>query len=564
MPSNSSGNTAAGDRCLFCHGRATQGIFGGGPNGVGCILGLGAFGVVALALLLSMWFQPMDAVLFGDSIAYLGGANGFVERGSFCLPEWIGRPSAGAYPPGNSLLLAVPRAVFGPQCDHPVAFGRWQIVVGLVSLAGIFQLMRRMRVPIGLSLSTVGSLAVSLNFSWAHFHLWPDAVFAGTVCFAASFWMGHQPVGLELKRWHLTGLFLGWALLLKPAALPFVGAAGLGALTWLVRPEAASRSWRPLAAYSIWPVFAFIVWSWSSVDAVSYADLVRDQWDLDSSSLGHRERFWQNLRHVLGGHVLVDGTFPLWIRFVGIAGRGGAAIGAGLDLLREAVHASLLLGVAIWVGRTQSMAARLLLLALLAYAGAAVFMPFELSVRHIFVAAPVAVAWIHGFLVHLRPRWSRGISACLITLMCVQTVLGAFWSLETLGAGFRWAAANRRGLDQMAAHFQKHLGQDEVVAVAFTVDVMHLHARFGREFLVDYLTRPNLSGWVSHRQQGFVAADYVLIPGELPAGSPFRSMLWEVYRTDRGTLVLYQVDPEAEQKWRAKTGYPQPEPRPRP
>ena len=131
-----------------------------------------------------LFTRPLGTLLSFDSLSYMGGADGFIELGSYRYPQWVGTPRIGVYPPGNSLLLAVPRIILGPQCDHPVGFGRWQAGIGMLALAGVFHLLRRLDLPLVLSLGTIATLGSSQEWTLSLLNCYSDQAFTGLISLA--------------------------------------------------------------------------------------------------------------------------------------------------------------------------------------------------------------------------------------------------------------------------------------------------------------------------------------------------------------------------------------------
>lgn len=115
-------------------------------------------------------------------------------------------------------------------------------------------------------------------------------------------------------------------------------------------------------------------------------------------------------------------------------------------------------------------------------------------------------------------------------------------------------------MDADAAPDGSSIPADATIATGVWLDVLQLHQRTGRRFLVDYLGTPQFIRSATHEMQGWARADYVVMSGSDPIPASLRRVVMRIYKTSKQTYAIARVDADAERAWRRERGYPEPTP----
>ena len=99
------------------------------------------------------------------------------------------------------------------------------------------------------------------------------------------------------------------------------------------------------------------------------------------------------------------------------------------------------------------------------------------------------------------------------------------------------------------------------MAVGIDQPSMQLAAALGRPLVIDYFDAPEqafLPIPLTHKVQGYAAAQFLLLPANDERLSLPRKLMHEVLRTQRGNYRLLKVDSVEEKAWRIARGIPAP------
>lgn len=480
------------------------------------------------------------------------------EGKGYRLTAFVGEPVMGIYPAGHSLFLSLgwkPGGAFDANVARMLWLQRGASVAALV-LAGCLLLRGGVTRPL-CALAMV-HLGLSLSWAWTTQTLMSDIPCHAWVFGALLPWVG-AGAG-EWRRpawvWAWTGLALGMACLWRTAALPFVGMLGLlaGVAAWVGRhpaPLASAVGLVPLA-----------VWRWLSHGGITYRDNFEQWGPALGGAPGMRDMLLRKLWLLANGEIL-------GFTVSGIVGAGAASVArrAGLP---EASAAWLLRGLGLGLvflalrgalrGRDPVRMALVLVVA--GYVGAVCIAPIEfnlfLSERYLVPVVPLLLwgAWQGwaGREAWVMRRWFAPVAWGAVAVSAAVGV--ALLGVRDPGVELRLQGGYRD-----AAAWIRSRGEVGPVAVGAQAPVVEFHEASGRKLVTDYLDAPVLPYmplFLLHRDQGYVAARYVVMERGDPRLERKDLPLQPVHTSSNGVVTVLDVDPEREAAWRRARGVPAP------
>ncbi len=492
-------------------------------------------------------------IVLCDTLGYLSGAEGFASMGGYYDPTSYTTPRLALYPPGNSLLLTLPRLFIGPHCDHPISWFRYLSIQSFVCLGVIFFCLRAFglnRLPAALF---VGCMGITTIWQWTTLNCWPDAPY--TACIMTSFVVATRLTNKGVMAAICVGLLMAAAWMLRPAALLFFTPLAIAAIGARLRGFLSTSAVLIMLAI---PLLSQGLWLLNSGGGLTYSQSLMEQSTVDSTTIGRIGRVMINCRGLVSGELVFDCILPLVNRFLSWSKvRLGAETSVTLIAI-ALVQLAIFGSAARYCMKAGNWIEKMALAGVCISVAGVAAVPGSMP-RHMFALIPFVFCWFWKSLEFASAKTACLIRGGVLLTLGVQFTANFFLTTPIIDRGLiGGAASQRKEMDEVASFILANVETNEIVGAHVFIDTLHLHHRTGRAFLADYLVRTNLMRFVSHRQQGFSRADYLITTGDGLPSHLGSGLLQSLFTSTYNSYSVWRVSKNEEQAWRVRTAYPSP------
>lgn len=539
-----------------------------------------AFWLLLIAGLAVLWRPVMQverAVTHDPSVTF-AGAQAIAAGKAYRYEGWLNEPKIGFYPPVHSITFA-PLVAGNQPLKRAIANAQWLVFLeALIAGIALYSFGRWRGIPFLPMAGLTASLMLSGTWLGLFQDLMADFLFLG-IQFA---WIVPLVLRTDIpwnaKRWFWLSTALGIAYLTRTAALAWLPVLAVAAL--------ATRRWQHILAAALPAGVAVAIWRWWGQGTTGYGEVLKACLEQEMGGMkGLVPSLLENWRTCFTGE-------PVWGTFSAVLHRPPNALlrplhlgPDGVNVLRTLTTLALL-GIAVlgirsriaglpqrltdWlddsVPAPDGTRAELALLAgSLLYIGMIVTLPSPAWgwPRYFVPVLPIFAVWIwRGTESLLGHRRGFAWLAPLLGLALLANAGGnvAYFrllpdpSLKPDSKYSRRAEATRAAGDWLRVNTPA----SDRVAGDFRMPNRHLADSLRRPLVVDYLDP--VSNWqpLSHREQGFARADWVVI--EAPdLTARLKSGLFSIAWQDPDNLiVILRVNPAREADFRIARGIPKP------